>query len=433
MHEHKPAFIILTFEPTKEEFLYCAKDAKDLIVIIESKLRTRNGIAESLAKSADAAMSHWWEVRYTSEPKAEMERYLSDYQSYDLFKNVGLPRTPGVFKIIDKRTGAFFLGRGVSIYGGVKNFIAACRGERPGAGLDERLQSTWNRRGLDGFSIQFIRTKDRDSADACYSELILAESRNPLLANNQKTKAKGRQTNGVYKLTSTNNGHFYVGSSQDVYHRMSKHRAALKGGYHNSPKMAAHYAKYGWDFKEEFYILDTRQEAYRLEQQLINEGIEQAECLNSSKDSISPISGVFISEEARRRAADKLRREELTADDYEGVGAKAMKQAWLKRRSEWVTAERSAANSKRAKTMHEDPEFRKRRALAMAAYNSGGRFTYQGETFDSGKDAAAKTGIGVNRIRKLVNDPACKDWYITIPDDRKAEYERRVALIESGS
>lgn len=430
MYEHKPAFVILTFEPTKEEFLYCVSDANNHIKITESRLKTGNHLPESLGLSAQKAGRHWWEVRYADDPKEAMETYLANYQSFDLFKNVGLPNTPGVFKIIDKKTGAFFIGRSGCIRKGVSNFWSGCSGARK-TQIDERMMRRWTRQREQGFSVQFIRTVDKENADKIYKELILSEARNPLLANDPKTKAKGRQTNGVYKLTSTNNGHFYVGSSKDVYHRISHHKVALKGGYHNSPKMTAHYAKYGWDFKEEFYILDTRQEAYRLEQQLINEGIERAECLNSSKDSISPISGVFISDEARAKGVDKLRREELTVEDYVGLGAKASKLAWEKRRSQWVTPERSAQNSKQAKAMHEDPVFRKRRALAMAAYNSGGRFTYLGETFDSGKDAAAKTGIGVNRIRKLVQDPDCKEWYITIPDDRKAEYEQRVRDVEA--
>ena len=432
MYQSKPGFIRLILEPTHYENLTVAGNVRRTIQHLIFQIKNNSFRSQSFKPYLESYEHYRFEVVYTEtreEAQEERERFLAQYNSFDLFPGIGLPSTIGVVKIIDKTTGAYFLGRGIIIKV-VNNYIRALRGQATTNNVDPRMQAAFDARGADAFSVQFKRFDDADKMEATYNQIILEAANDPLLANDPKTKKKGRHTNGVYILTSTTNGEFYIGSSQDVYHRMSHHRCALVGGYHNSPKMLEHYQQYGWDFKIEFFLVESRKEAYRLEQHLLNERIEHAACLNSSKDSESPISGVFVSEEARRAGHDKLRREELPAEAYVNPYGKAGKEAWAKYRDRLVTPERSAANSKRTAAMHQDPEFRKKRLKAMAAYNCGGRFTYQGTVFASGKEAAAKTGVGVNRLRQLVHDPDCKDWYITIPDDRKAEYEAKLKEID---
>ena len=434
MYQSKPGFIRLVIEPTHIETFFVVKDVRIKINDFESAIKRQANISPVLLEAIAQGERYRYEVTYTKtvkEARVLQEEYLAKFNSFDLFIGVGLPTVPGLYRIIDKATGAYYMGRGTNIRGGYNNYVALLKGLRgDNLARDPRMQAAFNERGTGAFSVQFQRFDDADKMEATYNQIILEAANDPLLANDPKTKKKGRHTNGVYILTSTTNGEFYIGSSQDVYHRMSHHRCALVGGYHNSPKMLEHYQQYGWDFKIEFFLVESRKEAYRLEQHLLNERIEHAACLNSSKDSESPISGVFVSEEARRAGHDKLRREELPAEAYVNPYGKAGKEAWAKYRDRLVTPERSAANSKRTAAMHQDPEFRKKRLKAMAAYNCGGRFTYQGTVFASGKEAAAKTGVGVNRLRQLVHDPDCKDWYITIPDDRKAAYEAKLKEID---
>ena len=50
---------------------------------------------------------------------------------------------------------------------------------------------------------------------------------------------------GVYKITNTINGKFYIGSSYDIEGRWDCHKKCLKGNYHNNPKLQHAWNKYG--------------------------------------------------------------------------------------------------------------------------------------------------------------------------------------------
>lgn len=50
---------------------------------------------------------------------------------------------------------------------------------------------------------------------------------------------------GIYKITNTVNGKFYIGSSRDVKHRWTEHKSELNGKYHNNPRLQNAWLKYG--------------------------------------------------------------------------------------------------------------------------------------------------------------------------------------------
>lgn len=55
------------------------------------------------------------------------------------------------------------------------------------------------------------------------------------------------KVSGIYKITNRTTGKFYVGSSCDVKHRMSKHRSCLRRGVHHSQHLQRAWNKYGED------------------------------------------------------------------------------------------------------------------------------------------------------------------------------------------
>jgi group I intron endonuclease len=48
---------------------------------------------------------------------------------------------------------------------------------------------------------------------------------------------------GIYKITNTVNGKFYIGSAKDIDYRWEEHKQYLNGGYHINPKL-----QHAWDF-----------------------------------------------------------------------------------------------------------------------------------------------------------------------------------------
>jgi group I intron endonuclease len=52
---------------------------------------------------------------------------------------------------------------------------------------------------------------------------------------------------GVYKITNSVNGKFYIGSSIDIDYRWDEHKQYLNGGYHINPKLQNAWNFYGGD------------------------------------------------------------------------------------------------------------------------------------------------------------------------------------------
>ncbi len=52
---------------------------------------------------------------------------------------------------------------------------------------------------------------------------------------------------GIYKITNTTNGKFYIGSSKNIDERWDNHKQYLRGNYHINPKLQNAWNKYGED------------------------------------------------------------------------------------------------------------------------------------------------------------------------------------------
>lgn len=52
---------------------------------------------------------------------------------------------------------------------------------------------------------------------------------------------------GVYKITNSINGKFYIGSAKDIDYRWDEHKQYLNGGYHINPKLQNAWNFYGGD------------------------------------------------------------------------------------------------------------------------------------------------------------------------------------------
>lgn len=84
---------------------------------------------------------------------------------------------------------------------------------------------------------------------------------------------------GAYVLTDKRTGKFYVGSSQDIRKRLDRHYRDLKNQEHHCPGLQHLWNKYG-RLVETIFPTDTREEAYALEQDLIDRHLMSSLLLN---------------------------------------------------------------------------------------------------------------------------------------------------------
>ena len=131
---------------------------------------------------------------------------------------------------------------------------------------------------------------------------------------------------GVYQITHTPTGFFYVGSSANIPGRITHHRWALKSNRSNCRKLQEYFNKVGSfkDFNFNIMITETREEAYGLEQSILDKWAGNEKLLNICLDARSPITHHFKDPEVKNRATEgTLRR--LSAQDWNTKSARARK------------------------------------------------------------------------------------------------------------
>lgn len=84
---------------------------------------------------------------------------------------------------------------------------------------------------------------------------------------------------GVYTLTDTKTRQFYVGSSQDIDRRLERHVRDLRAGEHHCHALQMRWNE-GGRFKITIVPTETRQEAYTLENDIIQRFADSAQMLN---------------------------------------------------------------------------------------------------------------------------------------------------------
>lgn len=108
-------------------------------------------------------------------------------------------------------------------------------------------------------------------------------------------------TAGVYLITHTPTGRFYVGSSKHCERRFIEHASKLSLGKHHCRALQRHWSKYGVDAFEMRVIAScmTQEDALVIEQIWLDEHHGSRQCLNGSSRAWMPI----LAPEVQARAA----------------------------------------------------------------------------------------------------------------------------------
>ena len=107
---------------------------------------------------------------------------------------------------------------------------------------------------------------------------------------------------GVYKITNTVTGDFYIGSSVNLRERLSQHRRALRGNRHINTHMQRSWNKYGesaFEFNPILYC-DTSTTLF-YEQLLLD---RQKPTFNIAKNATASMMGLSHSEETKRKISE---------------------------------------------------------------------------------------------------------------------------------
>lgn len=107
---------------------------------------------------------------------------------------------------------------------------------------------------------------------------------------------------GYYKLTIQSTGHFYVGSSSRLSHRIYSHERMLDNGRHHAVKFQAAYVSWN-DILVETFPTCSVALARLGEQELLDKYLDTPLCCNVARSSTDPTLGVITIE--MRRATIK--------------------------------------------------------------------------------------------------------------------------------
>jgi group I intron endonuclease len=120
-----------------------------------------------------------------------------------------------------------------------------------------------------------------------------------------------KPTAGVYKITNTVSGNYYIGSSKALQARWARHRTELRTGRHHSPQLLRAYARHGQDALKFEVLLECSVENLLMYEQILLDGLKPAynSARTAGKVDHTPEVRAKLSAAAAARWADPKKRE----------------------------------------------------------------------------------------------------------------------------
>ncbi|TAH58223.1 MAG: hypothetical protein EWM48_02140 [Sphaerochaeta sp.] len=90
---------------------------------------------------------------------------------------------------------------------------------------------------------------------------------------------------GIYTITCTANGHFYIGRTSNYGKRIRDHLRDMRNGKHKNPRLQYCFDKYGEDqlLFDLLHELNNRAKQIAVEQELLDKHLDDPKCLNINR------------------------------------------------------------------------------------------------------------------------------------------------------
>ena len=234
-----------------------------------------------------------------------------------------------------------------------------------------------------------------------------------------------RKICGIYKIRNKVNGKFYIGSSNNIISRFSRHRNALMKGTHPNVLLQRAYHKYGEE-NLEYLIVEkcTENEKLKREQFYIDTVKPQ---YNISKSATAPMQGRKHSEETKKKFKKRI---VLRGKESPSYGKKWTPEQRKKLIEKRIGVKRSESFKKKMSEISK----KKNRWKDLAPYIESKKESIvdnEGNEFESLTEAAKFHGVKPSTVcdvlkgRSKTINRKIKVWYKTDPN---IEYYKLVSL-----
>lgn len=129
------------------------------------------------------------------------------------------------------------------------------------------------------------------------------------------------RTPGIYRITNTVTGDFYIGRASDIGGRWATHKCRLRTGKHENQRLQRAWVKYGEDafVFEVCELVNSKDALQEAEQRWLDStgAGTRADCYNFASVSNAPATGRIVSVETRRKIAEAQRGKRPTIEARE--------------------------------------------------------------------------------------------------------------------
>lgn len=200
---------------------------------------------------------------------------------------------------------------------------------------------------------------------------------------------KGTLFPGAYELIHNESGKIYIGSARDLASRRNEHLSRLRNGEHHVKEMQELF-KEDKDVDFNYYPTETREQAYDIEQLLLDKNKDNNNLLNFHINSRNP-EGVKHSDETKNKMADKKTGSKLSDETKNKI-----REAHIGRT---VSSEGKENMSKAKKIQFSIPANKEKLlSLSMATAKS---ITIDGIEYESLREASRQLGRARGTIKKM--------------------------------
>lgn len=207
----------------------------------------------------------------------------------------------------------------------------------------------------------------------------------------------------AYQLTHVKTGDVYVGSTQDLYVRINKHMTRLEAGEHRSKSLQEAYDLCP-EFRVDFCLAVDREDAYDMEQELLDGYRCHDSLLNIAMNARSNGLGVVRSDETRLKLSAATTRQ-FSTEESRRVHSELTVDLWKdpeyrekQLKSSRISEQASTGGKAFQDRMKNDPEFRKRIVASRSTET-----TYLGVTYPSLRAASQATGVPPSTIQYRIS------------------------------